>query len=168
MDTTLSSSKPTEPTKEAKQQTGVVTDNLKQNAEQTAATTQQIAGERLEDVGAVAEQTAAALREQQYGSLSDAVSELSSNVTALADRLQNKNVDELIRDASQFARKNPALFLAGSVAIGFGLTRLVKATEQTAAANTNQAQSSAAPTTTSAYPGTSTQPASNQSKGMPL
>lgn len=44
-----------------------------------------------------------------------------------ADDLRGRNVDELVGDLNRMARNNPGLFIAGSIALGFGLTRFAKA-----------------------------------------
>jgi hypothetical protein len=41
--------------------------------------------------------------------------------------LRGKSADELLQQAGKLARDNPTLFLAGSVALGFGLSRFLRA-----------------------------------------
>jgi hypothetical protein len=43
------------------------------------------------------------------------------------DRLDRRDVDGIIRDARQWARRNPAAFLGGAVALGFVASRFLKA-----------------------------------------
>lgn len=59
--------------------------------------------------------------------LSRYVAEVADNIQLFAGKLRGKSLDELLHDAAELARNNPALFLAGSLAVGFGLTRFVKA-----------------------------------------
>lgn len=56
--------------------------------------------------------------------------ELSSNLAAAAGQLEDRSVDELANDAKHLARNNPALFMLGSIAVGFGLSRFFKATSE--------------------------------------
>ena len=72
-------------------------------------------------------ETAERLRGEHQDSLAAYTTHIASSVNALADRLRSSSVDELASDARRLAHSNPALFLAGSVAIGFGLTRFLKA-----------------------------------------
>lgn len=68
--------------------------------------------------------------------------ELSSNLANAAGQLEGRSVDELANDAKRLARNNPALFMLGSIAVGFGLSRFFKASAQRdhqAADNTYQA-----------------------------
>lgn len=53
--------------------------------------------------------------------------ELSSNLANAAGQLEGRSVDELANDAKRLARDNPALFMLGSIAVGFGLSRFFKA-----------------------------------------
>ncbi|MCW8194476.1 hypothetical protein F6455_06730 [Proteobacteria bacterium 005FR1] len=79
----------------------------------------------------VAEATEAAAHEleqrRETAALSHYVSELADGISGLSGNLRSKNTDELISDASRLARNNPGLFLLGSVAVGFGLSRIAKA-----------------------------------------
>lgn len=56
--------------------------------------------------------------------------ELSSNLASAAGQLEGRSVDELAGDAKHLARNNPALFMLGSIAVGFGLSRFFKASEE--------------------------------------
>src|SRR5690606_39091424 len=73
------------------------------------------------------EDTANRLKSDHQDSLAAYTTHIASSVNSLADRLRSSSVDELASDARRLAHSNPALFLAGSVAIGFGLTRFLKA-----------------------------------------
>lgn len=56
--------------------------------------------------------------------------ELSSNLSNAAGQLEGRSVDELASDAKHLARNNPALFMLGSIAVGFGLSRFFKASAE--------------------------------------
>lgn len=51
----------------------------------------------------------------------DALDEFSAN-------LRNKEVDELVDDAREFVRRSPAIAIGAAVALGFALSRFLKAT----------------------------------------
>jgi hypothetical protein len=51
---------------------------------------------------------------------------LAAGVGAFADRVRAARVDEAIDATRHLARRNPALFLLGSLAVGFVLSRLIK------------------------------------------
>src|SRR5690606_28650321 len=52
---------------------------------------------------------------------------LASMMRQLAGGLRERDVDEFASELATFARRNPGAFLAGSVALGFGLSRFLKA-----------------------------------------
>jgi hypothetical protein len=86
------------------------------------------------DVTDQAERTASALdsaadefaAEGQEG-LAEVLSDLSRGLADLAQRLENKSLDELMQDGGRLAQRNPLLFVAGSVAAGVMLSRFFKA-----------------------------------------
>lgn len=59
--------------------------------------------------------------------LSHYLADMADCMTGLAGKLRNKSAEELLHDGSRLARENPGLFLAGSVVVGFGLSRFLKA-----------------------------------------
>lgn len=67
------------------------------------------------------------LDDQDRQGLARYARELSSNLAAAAGQLEGRSVDELANDAKRLARNNPALFMLGSIAVGFGLSRFFKA-----------------------------------------
>lgn len=50
----------------------------------------------------------------------------AEKVETLSDSLRQRNVKELLADASDLARRQPAAFFAGSIAAGFALARFLK------------------------------------------
>lgn len=56
--------------------------------------------------------------------------QLSENLSNAAGQLEGRSVDELANDAKRLARNNPALFMLGSIAVGFGLSRFFKASAE--------------------------------------
>jgi len=70
------------------------------------------------------------LKSENQEGLASFASHVASSITSLADRLRDRSVDDLANDARDLARTNPAMFLAGSVAVGFGLTRFLKASSR--------------------------------------
>ncbi len=85
------------------------------------------AGEHAEDLADATADMAATLSERDLRGLASLAQSLSDNLAGLADGLQNRSIDELLGDARELARNNPSMFLFGSVAIGFGLSRFLKA-----------------------------------------
>lgn len=116
-----------------------IADDMKAKAEQASREVKTKGREQLEaqesraadKMDRVAEATDAAAdelaRREETAVLSHYVSELADGIGSLSSSLRQKNTDELIHDANRLARNNAGLFLLGSVAIGFGLSRIAKA-----------------------------------------
>ena len=68
------------------------------------------------------------------GQLSGHINDLAGGMARLSQGLREKSADELMRDVNRIARDNPAMFIAGGVALGFTLTRLLRASSQAAGA----------------------------------
>lgn len=95
------------------------------------------AADELEKIAQSAKAAASELESQDRAGLSHYVSDVAQGMVDFADNLRGKSVDELVGEVNRLARSNPALFIAGSVALGFGLTRFARASshrsEKTAA-----------------------------------
>lgn len=85
---------------------------------------------KAETLAESARAAAAALERDDIGHLSQYVSDMADGMTRFADGLRHKSGDEIARDVGRIARENPALFIAGSVAIGFGLSRFARASSR--------------------------------------
>jgi hypothetical protein len=59
--------------------------------------------------------------------LAEYAQRLSEGVARVADHVRHRSLDELTADAQMLARRNPAVFLVGSVAVGLALSRFMKA-----------------------------------------
>ncbi|TFB34640.1 hypothetical protein [Pseudomonas sp. F01002] len=69
--------------------------------------------------------------------MSDYLADMAESMSGLAGNLRGKSAEQLLHDAADLARNNPALFIAGSVALGFGLSRFLKAGSSPAATFTD-------------------------------
>src|SRR5690606_29525009 len=85
------------------------------------------AAERLDRLASSVRAAAGELEQQDDAELSQYVARFAGTLGGLADSLRTRNVDELLQDLRGAARRNPGLFLAGSVAVGFGLARFARA-----------------------------------------
>ena len=81
----------------------------------------------MDDVAAMVEDVARTLDERvgpQYG---DYARKAASAVSGVADGIKSKEVDQLLDDARNFVRQKPAIAIGAAAALGFVLTRLIKA-----------------------------------------
>ncbi|KTT28086.1 hypothetical protein NS201_21450 [Pseudomonas oryzihabitans] len=94
-----------------------------------------------DQLGAIAQSAQAAadeLEDKDTLGLAHYVSDMAQSLTGLAEDLRGKSAEQLLHQAGTLARDNPALFLTGSIAIGFGLSRFLKASSQADTGSTAQ------------------------------
>jgi hypothetical protein len=84
------------------------------------------AGDTVEDVAGAARAAADDLERRGETQLADLARSAASQFATFADTLHHRNVDDILRDARRLAQSNPAVFIGGSVAVGFALARLFK------------------------------------------
>lgn len=90
------------------------------------------AADQLENLAHNAQKAAQTMEQGDSLGLSRYVGDAAQQMTGFAESLRSKNAEQLLHDAGRLARDNPLLFLAGSVALGLGLSRLLKASPTSA------------------------------------
>ena len=71
-------------------------------------------------------QTSHQLREQDQSSFARYSNQMADKVERASDYLENRNLDELLREGEQFARRQPELFIGGAFALGLLMARFIK------------------------------------------
>jgi len=104
-----------------------LTQEAKQRGKEQLDTTKKAAAEQAQKVAGVFEQASAELGRNDQQSLARYAGDVASSIKGFADKLNNGSIDELGTEAMNLARRNPTLFLLGSVGIGFALSRFIKA-----------------------------------------
>lgn len=102
-------------------------ERAQRQAQQSFDNTRQQAASGLDALVDAADAAAENLDEHDQQGLSRYVTEIADSVASLANGLRHKSVDELVHDVEAIARKNPTLFIAGSLAIGLGIGRFARA-----------------------------------------
>ena len=80
-----------------------------------------------ERVASAVDRTADALAEDGDNAISGFGHSVASLMRQLAGGLRERDIDDFARELADLARRNPGVFLAGSVALGFGIARFFKA-----------------------------------------
>lgn len=91
------------------------------------------AAEQIEALAQGAKSFAGELQGQDTLGMADYLSDMAQSMSGLAGNLRGKSAEQLLHDAADMARSNPTLFIAGSIALGFGLSRFLKAGTSVAA-----------------------------------
>ena len=97
-------------------------------------------------------ETAAGELESQSPGVARHIRNAARSVEGLSNNLRSRNVDELMHAASDLARSQPAVFIAGAVAAGFVLSRFLKssASDDSAGPSASRPSTTASPATASA------------------
>lgn len=85
------------------------------------------AADQIETLAKGAKSFVSELEEKDTLGISDYLNDMAESMSGLAGNLRGKNAEQLLHEAGDLARSNPSLFIAGSIAIGFGLSRFLKA-----------------------------------------
>jgi hypothetical protein len=88
------------------------------------------AADHIESVSQTLHETVDRLREKSPGALSDYAERAVQGVDSLAATLREQDVRSMVRSVENLARRQPALFVAGSVAAGFALARFLKSSSR--------------------------------------
>src|SRR6185503_10226461 len=83
--------------------------------------------EGAERVAAAVDRTAEQLEGDGDNAISGFGHSVASVMRQLAGGLRERDVEDFARELAALARRNPGVFLAGSVALGFGIARFFKA-----------------------------------------
>ena len=86
------------------------------------------AAETLSGVASTLMSSSAQLREQNQEGAGRAIERAAEGVERFANYLQQTNVDEVVDQVHEFARRQPAAFIGGAFALGFLASRFIKAT----------------------------------------
>lgn len=99
-------------------------------AREQAEASQHRLAEEADALSDAIDAAASNLDDQDREGLARYARDLSSNLAKAAGQLEDRSVDQLAGDAKRLARNNPALFMFGSIAVGFGLSRFFKASAE--------------------------------------
>jgi exonuclease VII large subunit len=167
--------KPKSYTKPPQSGTGTMKSDVKAAASEIASETRQKTSEtfsenreqiakNVEGLAHAADVAAEDLQEHHQQALSEYVTQFASGISELAENLRHKSIDELIHEAEGVARRNPALFIGASIAIGLGLARFAKASSHRPShdTDTRHTQSTQVPADASLTSGYSTRISTEQ------
>ncbi|VVN47012.1 hypothetical protein PS662_05958 [Pseudomonas fluorescens] len=85
------------------------------------------AADQIEALAKGAKSMVSELESKDTLGMSDYLADMAESMSGLAGNLRGKSAEQLLHDGADLARNNPALFIAGSIALGFGLSRFLKA-----------------------------------------
>lgn len=87
----------------------------------------EVAADKVDALADSVKAAASELHDDDVGHLSQHIADMAGGLRSLSDGLREKSADQILRDVKRVARENPTLFIAGSIALGFGITRFARA-----------------------------------------
>lgn len=106
---------------------GRIGEEAKQRVRSFAEERKSVAADQVRGIADVLHQTSEGLREQRYGMVGDIADRAAQRLDDFAETMRDRDLDSMIADVGDFARRQPALFIGGAVALGFALSRFLKA-----------------------------------------
>lgn len=103
----------------------VAKDQLKEQAEAG----KEQAAKGVESLSAAIDEAASSMEGTQTEVLAEYARKSSEQLAAIANMLHERSLDEIAAEARQLARTKPMMFMLGSVVVGFGLSRFLKASQ---------------------------------------
>ena len=102
-----------------------LTDELRARADSTRAR----AADALGSVAQALSHSGQQLRNDNQTVPGDYVERFGGQIRRASDYLRNTGTDDLVRDAENFARRQPAALIGGALALGFLAARLIKSSQ---------------------------------------
>lgn len=118
-------------------QAGAALSDAKQQGAEQYEHYRDLAADQLDSLVEGAQSAASALEGKDSLGISQYLSQLASGLGSFADQVRDKSAEDLLHSGARLARENPALFLAGSVAIGLGLSRFLRASQDHSSGSTS-------------------------------
>jgi vacuolar-type H+-ATPase subunit H len=119
-----------EVTQQATETVGQLASSAKHQVTSQIDTQKQKASDTLTSVARALRQTGSQLRSQDQAPVADYTSKAADQVERLSTFLRDHDVNDILHEAEQFARRSPALFLGGAFALGLLGARFLKSSSQ--------------------------------------
>jgi hypothetical protein len=115
---------------QARQQASDLANRGTEQAKDQLANQKHEASQRMVPVQTALRETAQQLREQGQGSVGNYAERAADQVERFSTYLRETDVDEIMDEVRDFARRRPGLFLGGAAAAGFLATRFLKSSSE--------------------------------------
>ena len=107
-----------------------VMDKAKTAGREQLESGKQTTASQAEKIADVIEHASSRLKENNLQTLADYASEIGTTIKNFSEGLHKRSVDDLVVDIREIARRNPTVFLLGSIVIGVGISRFFKASAE--------------------------------------
>ena len=107
-----------------------VVDRVKDGATAQLNTQKSRAAAGLDSVAQAVRQTTQQLRSEQHETVAQYIDQAADQLERFSSRMRDKDVSEILRDVQQLARRQPALFIGGSFAVGLLAARFLRSSQE--------------------------------------
>ena len=101
-------------------------EQVREQASSQLSTQKNRAMDSLGSIAQAARQTTQSLRDNQQNAMADYVNKAADQIERFSTRLRERDVADLMQDAQQFARRQPAVFIGAAFAAGLLAARFLK------------------------------------------
>lgn len=108
------------------EETKTVIDRAGERAKSTVAQQKDVAANQLHDVAEALRYTSDQPRQQEQGNFARYSNEIADQIDRASGYLEEHSLDDLRRDAADFARQQPELFIGGAFTLGLFAVRFMK------------------------------------------
>jgi len=115
---------------QAKERVGQVADKAQQQAKSQLAEGKDQVADRVDDVAGALRRTGEQLQEGQNGAVGEYVNKAAEKISEFSQHLRANDINQLVRETENFARREPAIFLGGAFALGILAARFMKSSAQ--------------------------------------
>ena len=106
-----------------------IVERVRERASAQLTTQKDRATDGLGSVAQAVRQTTSGLRDQQHDTVAGYVEQAADQLERFSNRLKDKDINELVRDAQDLARRQPALFIGSAFAVGLIGARFFKSSQ---------------------------------------
>lgn len=114
----------------ARERAGDAADTARGKAESTVSRQKDRATGQLDSISSALRQTSGSLRGEHQDAVAGVIENAASQVDRLSHYLRNRSVGDLMDEAQDLARREPALFLGGAFLLGIVGARFMKSSER--------------------------------------
>ncbi|MDX1415807.1 MAG: hypothetical protein R3293_16540 [Candidatus Promineifilaceae bacterium] len=111
---------------EAQQQAAVLAEQAKVEAKSSLETQKEIAARELHGVASALRQTGSTLSEQDQTMFAQYSNRFADQVEQASSYLEEHDLEDLVQEAEDFARRQPELFIGGAFTLGLLAARFLK------------------------------------------
>jgi hypothetical protein len=115
---------------DVKEQLSETAERVQQTAKSQLTDRKDQVADTMDNVVSALRKTSEQLQGEDTGFMGDYVNKAADKVSSLSQHLRENDLDGLLRETEDFARREPALFLGGAFALGVIAARFLKSSSE--------------------------------------